>query len=502
VQINHNSPVVQGVVQGANQINLMLQSAREIANNYLLPEFQLPTIVIIGETGVGKSTLGNMVLGLGPENEKFRTSDSGDSVTQYCEFAPVTIDDSQYILLDTPGFIDSAMPDSKTWKKLGAVINKCAYGVKAVLLVMAAGRYTQSHQIVVESAINFLGYQSLDHIIVVFTKCSKKQIQDPQVLLDGLSKKQKELLERVHDRWIIVPNPDYFDADSPETVENLTKLKKHINSINDIYTKSIFQSVKDAQQQRLLQLQGEIEASFQAYDQERLVDGDDLAKERFQERMAKIRAEMDETGITRAAQLAKSNGCFSLDTMVTLENGKSLSLNEVKVGERILSHTKDGRLEYSEVYMIAHYNADEPTEFLQIAFSNGVNKGKLNLTPTHHIRMADGSFQYANRIHPEKSNLLSIIENKLVPTEIVSIEHVIKRGYICVFTHSGTIIADGIQCSCYSNCIPYQNIIHLVLSPLRLYSKVGRIQGDGQAMHPYLKILKTMYDFGRMKIRG
>ena len=69
----------------------------------------------------------------------------------------------------------------------------------------------------------------------------------------------------------------------------------------------------------------------------------------------------------------------------------------------------------------------------------------------------------------------------------------IREGYIAVFTRAGTIIANDVLCSCYSNCPPYQNIIHHVLAPIRFATLFRKSNYYGNEIHPYLKFLYNNY---------
>ena len=44
-------------------------------------------------------------------------------------------------------------------------------------------------------------------------------------------------------------------------------------------------------------------------------------------------------------------GCFSLDTKVQLANGEFIEMEKLKVGDRICSNVRNGKLEFSEVYL-------------------------------------------------------------------------------------------------------------------------------------------------------
>ena len=68
-----------------------------------------------------------------------------------------------------------------------------------------------------------------------------------------------------------------------------------------------------------------------------------------------------------------------------------------------------------------------------------------------------------------------------------------------MFTRKGTILADNVLCSCYAECKPLQNLIHLVIFPLQLITLLYS-SGDSKELHPYLRILMHMYSLGGVTI--
>ena len=60
-------------------------------------------LIILGNSGVGKSFLGNILLG----REAFEHKFTGGSVTHRTEYQEVTIDDNVYAIFNIPGLIEA-----------------------------------------------------------------------------------------------------------------------------------------------------------------------------------------------------------------------------------------------------------------------------------------------------------------------------------------------------------------------------------------------------------
>ncbi|RUP50622.1 AIG1 family-domain-containing protein [Jimgerdemannia flammicorona] len=207
-----------------------------------------PAILIVGKTGAGKSTLGNILIGQPAYEGPFKTSNSFDSVSQECETFGMFMADRHLNVVDTPGIFDTERPDEVTLAKIGEVVQLCSYGIQAIIFVLEAGRFTAEQEEVVRKITEYFGPESLGHTIVVFTKCNIEQTVDPSVMSGAFNEQLRSLLSTVDGRWAIVPNPDVFDERDDVFIQQISHIRQMILQMMSVYTIALFERVRQTRE--------------------------------------------------------------------------------------------------------------------------------------------------------------------------------------------------------------------------------------------------------------
>ncbi|CAG8562497.1 10927_t:CDS:2 [Acaulospora colombiana] len=321
---------------------------------------------------------------------------------------------------------------------------------------------------------SFLGDQALEHMIVAFSHCNVNQTTDDENLQRALNNDMKSFLASVNNRYIVSPNPDLFHQGEEVVCSNIEKAKLLIDSFDAAYTTEMFNRVREARE------------AIEREQEERLPTWVKMQMDEYEREIQKLKEEVDRVG-QRVAYNEASGKCFKLDTKVILEIGKTVPISSVVVGDRVCVDASNGHLEFSEVYLIAHYDPEAETEFLKIEFTSP----RTGLTD-HHI-MINNYFDFARNVQPYSTQLRVLIDSQMQLVRVANVTTEIHKGYIAIFTRAGTLVADNVMCSCYASVAPYQSTINAFLSPLMFSTKLKKSDYNGKEAHPYLEFLYNRY---------
>jgi len=125
-------------------------------------------------------------------------------------------------------------------------------------------------------------------------------------------------------------------------------------------------------------------------------------------------------------------------------------MEDLRVGDHIMTADGSGKMTYSQIYMFAHADRNTISEYVNVQTEAGVMK----LSPMHYIPTNGFNYKYARDLQVGETVLQYMKQTgQFLSANVTKLAKSFESGVYNPHTLNGKIVVDGVVASCYSDWV-------------------------------------------------
>ncbi|XP_044164536.1 uncharacterized protein LOC114969765 [Acropora millepora] len=456
--------------------------------NITLPRGDPLTVVLIGKTGNGKSSVGNQILG----QNLFGVSDGATSDTLVCTQQTRT-KERKITVIDTPGVIDTKIVKQMafmgsqaqykagfkkeletTLKELTRMFLLAPRGFNAILLLGNFGsRFTRDDNDALQMLLKFMTPDAKKYMILVLShgdqaeyNASEKGIAVDKYLKNWIDKMDDCLKSFIHDDLkdrVVLFNCKLKPDKEPEAYKKqLCKLIEMIDKIKEErkvpFKTELTDRVKDAadlvEPENLEILEEKLKSCNRGLNEKGITKS---TREDIERRKKEVIEKIEKKVNDAKKEIEKeSGGCYPASATFVDVAGRRRQMESLLLGEEVQVITNKG-VTSKPVITFIHRQPDLFQKFMQIKTLR--YKKILKITEDHLIFVEKNGKEAAIPARDVKIGNMVYVkvggQEMLQKDAVQGVTIVFERGVYAPVTLSGTILVNDVYTSCYFDVLSH-----------------------------------------------
>lgn len=154
------------------------------------------------------------------------------------------------------------------------------------------------------------------------------------------------------------------------------------------------------------------------------------------------------------------SSCFPADATVTTPGGEQL-MQDLRVGDKVLTTSSDGTLIFEDVYFFGHANAETVAKYVELGLEGALKL--LEISPKHFVPLcpvtgqpceySEHVYKYAQETVPGDHLWVAGANSTIELARVKEVGHTLSKGVFNPYTLGGSVVVNNVLASAHSNWV-------------------------------------------------